>query len=551
MCGIYGITAKDPLLATEMMDRCSHRGPDGSDLYYDNHITLAHNLLAITADPKDSTQPWRTPQGRVLVYNGEIFNYKELLERYRHQFTPKTTCDTELLAWGLDAYGIEFVDQIDSQHAFALWDPVSKELFLSRDHAGIKPLYYAVLPDKIAFASELRALTPLLPTKELDPLSTSTYAYTGLNVTSHGFLRGTHKVMAGETLRIHKGTVELHHTDLIQGTEDQPFDPEEFVDIMRTATHEQCRGQRDLGVFLSGGLDSSIVALHASELHPGIRTFTTRIEPCPPDKEDYNSDADCAKQLAELWQTTHTEVIHTPRHYLEYFERACGVIEEPLYNPSLPMYMQANEAQHLMGTTVTLAGDTGDELCYGYPAYQKIKKMQFNSYRDVILQWTRRLSKPPQIKPTMSRDSVVDYLAMTTFKDCRVNSNIGAYMRMDQRGVCAEDYFRRNDRLAMCYGMEGRFPWASKRAMRYCMNLDMHTKTRGDLKHLVKTAYADLLPSYITTKPKTGWTSPLQQWRQQGTPGVERIEACYKGWQGKAWPMGWQYKLYRSTHGLG
>ena len=380
MCGIYGITAKDPLLATEMMDRCSHRGPDGSDLYYDDHITLAHNLLAITADPLDSTQPWRTPRGRVLVYNGEIFNYTDLIQRYRHQFTPKTTCDTELLAWGLDTYGIEFVDQIDSQHAFALWDPVSKELFLSRDHAGIKPLYYAVLPDKIAFASELRALTPLLPTKELDPLSVSTYAYTGLNVTTHGFLRGTHKVMAGETLRIKDREIELHHTNRIQGTEDQPFDPEEFVAVMRTAIHEQCRGERDLGVFLSGGLDSSIVALHASELHPGIRTFTTRIEPCPPDKEDYNSDADCAKQLAELWHTTHTEVVHTPKHYLEYFERACGVIEEPLYNPSLPMYMQANEAQHLMGTTVTLAGDMGDELCYGYPAYQKIKRMQFNSY---------------------------------------------------------------------------------------------------------------------------------------------------------------------------
>ena len=95
MCGIYGITAKDPLLATEMMDRCNHRGPDGSDLYYDDHITLAHNLLAITADPVDSSQPWRTPQGRVLVYNGEIFNYTDLIERYRHQFTPKTTCDTE------------------------------------------------------------------------------------------------------------------------------------------------------------------------------------------------------------------------------------------------------------------------------------------------------------------------------------------------------------------------------------------------------------------------------------------------------------------------
>ena len=552
MCGIYGCTTKDPFFVSKMIERCSHRGPDGSDLYYDDNITLGHNLLAITATPSTSTQPWRTPKGNVLVYNGEIFNYNELLERYKHLFTPTTTCDTELLAWGLDHKGIEFVKEIDSQHAFALWIPHTQELFLSRDHAGIKPLYYAMLPDRIAFASEQRALTPLLPSKHLDELAVSTYAYAGLNATSHCFLKGMHKVMPGQTLRIHNGTVTTAQLDLIVGTEDQPFDPLEFVDVLRTSIHQQCRGLRNLGVFLSGGLDSSIIALHAHELDPNLHTFTTRIDPCPRDKEDYNSDADVALEFAQLLGTNHTEVMHTTKDYLEYFEPASDCIEEPLYNPSVPMYMQANHAQAKAQRVVTLAGDMGDELCYGYPAYQKIIKMKFNTNRDIVAQWTHRLSKPPRITAPLSRDTVVDYLSMTTFKDLNTHSSIGAYMRMDQLGVCAEDYFRRNDRLAMHYGMEGRFPWASKRVMQYCMNLDMNTKTQGELKSIVKTAYKDLLPENIITKSKTGWTSPLEQWTRQNTPGVSAIhKRGASSWQGKAWPMGWQWRLFKEQHGLG
>ena len=134
MCGIYGITAKDEAFVNQYITACSHRGPDGRGVWSDEHVTLGHNLLAITEDSKESQQPWITPKGNILVYNGEIFNYYALLEKHL-TFTPRTQCDTELLAWGLDQYGIDFVNEIDSMHSFAYYDIADKKIYLSRDHA--------------------------------------------------------------------------------------------------------------------------------------------------------------------------------------------------------------------------------------------------------------------------------------------------------------------------------------------------------------------------------------------------------------------------------
>ena len=119
MCGIYGVTKHDPELIQKYVQTCKHRGPDGEKIWSDpaHKITLGHNLLSIMADPKLSVQPWKTPKGNTLVYNGEIFNYYELKQKYEGEgFAGITGCDTELLAWGLDEFGLDFLDEIDSMH---------------------------------------------------------------------------------------------------------------------------------------------------------------------------------------------------------------------------------------------------------------------------------------------------------------------------------------------------------------------------------------------------------------------------------------------------
>ena len=129
MCGIYGLTEKNPKIVQNLIDTCSYRGPDGSDIYFNENITLGHNLLSITSKPEDGSQPWISNNGNVLVYNGEIFNYDEILKRFKNNFIPKTSCDTELLNWLLNNYSYrEVVSKIiDSMHAFAFYNKKENE----------------------------------------------------------------------------------------------------------------------------------------------------------------------------------------------------------------------------------------------------------------------------------------------------------------------------------------------------------------------------------------------------------------------------------------
>ena len=170
MCGIYGITKRDREFVEKYIKICEHRGPDGHDIWNDDYVTLGHNLLSITDQPTVSHQPWRTERGNILIYNGEIFNYFDLIKKYT-EFKPKTTCDTELLAWGLDHYGEKFVEQIDSMHAFAYYNTQTRQLILSRDHAGIKPLYYAETAEGLIFGSEIKGMLDRVPnSRKIDQL---------------------------------------------------------------------------------------------------------------------------------------------------------------------------------------------------------------------------------------------------------------------------------------------------------------------------------------------------------------------------------------------
>ena len=132
MCGIYGITEKNPKIIREIINTCSHRGPNGFDIFSTKSLTLGHNLLSITSNSADGKQPWKSSKENILIYNGEIFNYKELLLRYKNKFFPKTTCDTELLSWLLDEYPYEEVIQniIDSMHSFVFYNKTSQRPFL-------------------------------------------------------------------------------------------------------------------------------------------------------------------------------------------------------------------------------------------------------------------------------------------------------------------------------------------------------------------------------------------------------------------------------------
>ena len=281
MCGIYGITARDPEFINQYINKCKHRGPDGQSVWHDDTVTLGHNLLSIMADPSVSKQPWRTPKGNILTYNGEIFNYYELKERYKN-FKDTTGCDTELLAWGLDTYGLDFIDQIDSMHGFAYYDINKKEIILSRDHAGIKPVYYAETKEGLVFGSEIKGMLDKVPgSRTIDKLAMSCLAHTGINATRNTVFGNIKKLLAGETLiyDIENKKIKKRKRIFIKPNSNSIFDVEEF----RTMAHNTVKmcsiGQRKIGVFLSGGLDSSLIAHELNKLMPPALTFTNEMNP--------------------------------------------------------------------------------------------------------------------------------------------------------------------------------------------------------------------------------------------------------------------------------
>jgi len=519
MCGIYGITARDPEFINQYINKCKHRGPDGQSVWHDNTVTLGHNLLSIMADPSVSKQPWRTPKGNRLTYNGEIFNYYELKEKYK-DFKDTTGCDTELLAWGLDNFGLNFIDEIDSMHGFAYYNIKKKELILSRDHAGIKPVYYAEIKEGLVFGSELKGMLDKVPnSRTMDKLAISCMSITGINALRNTFFSGIKKLLAGETIVYDVANKKITNTKriFIKPNSNKKFDPNEFKQIANNTVKMCSIGLRKIGVFLSGGLDSSLVAYELNDIMGKANTFTNRMEPNVIHEEDHNEDANCAQVLADANNFNHKEVKITPKIITDYWNDSIYYIEQPVYNPSLAMYCYTNKMLHDNGIVVTMAGDMGDEVLGGYPKYWKLRKENLTSWTDIIDKWINRIKRPVKL-----HESLVDKITLRTelikcYPEDLWNPKdpIGSYMALDCVAQVPEEFFMRNDKYGMAYGMEGRFPLATKTFMQYCM--DIHSdekigKNKSDTKLLTKIAYKGKLPATIINKMKTGWTVPLQHW---------------------------------------
>jgi asparagine synthase (glutamine-hydrolysing) len=536
MCGIYGITAKDPEFIQSFIDICKHRGPDGESVWTSDTVTLGHNLLSIMASPDQSQQPWKTPKGNMLVYNGEIFNYYELKQKHTN-FVDTTGCDTELLAWGLDTFGLNFIDEIDSMHGFAYYEVAKKQITLSRDHAGIKPVYYAEIDQGLVFGSEIKGMLDKVPgSHTVDKLAMSCLAYTGINATRNTSFSGIKKLLAGETKVYNIANRKFIETKriFIKPTSDHHFAPIEFKKMAKK-TVEMCSiGQRKIGVFLSGGLDSSLIAHELNKLKGPAITFTNKMKPNIVTEEDFNSDANAAEKLAKVEGYQHTVVKVTPDSVVDSWNDSIYYMEQPMYNQSVAMYYHTNKVLHDNGIVVTMAGDMGDEILGGYPKYWKltqteylermIGKEQIESWDDVLTLWVQRIKRPLAglvMGGDLTKKDILEELKKCYPDDLwNPKDPVASYMALDCVTQVPEEFFMRNDKFGMAFGMEGRFPLATKMFMKYCMSIPSSEKIGSNKKNTklpTKIAYELALPEMILKKEKTGWTVPLGYWLTKST----------------------------------
>ena len=528
MCGIYGITDNDPEFIKDYIETCKHRGPDGSGVWTSDDITLGHNLLSIMAEPDQSRQPWKTPKGNILVYNGEIFNYKELIGKYKN-FVNSTGCDTELLAWGLDEYGISFIDEIDSMHGFAYYEIERNTVTLSRDHAGIKPLFYAKIDEGLVFASEVKGMLDKVPnSRTLDNLACSMISRVGTNPLRNTLYSNIKKVLPGETIvyDIKNKTIEYAKRIYIKPNANNDYSTNELKEMFAKAIKQCAIGKRKIGVFLSGGLDSSVVAYELQKHTNSANTFTNRISPEIHADEDYNSDSKAAKKFASDQKFNHHDVVVSPAEYLSAWEDSIWYMEQPNYNPSNPMYCYTNKYLADKDIVITLAGDMGDELLGGYSKYSDLFNSERitkpTSWRQLLRLWLERIKKGSF---KLTEQPVDDNTLLDELENCysdelwNPQDPTASYMALDCVTQVPESFFTRNDYYGMAYSMEGRFPLASKKFMQYCLNIKSKHKFKGGTKSLVKEAYKKFLPEYIINKEKTGWTVPIGYWLMDNVDG--------------------------------
>ncbi len=527
MCGIFGITEENRDLIKNFIHTCSHRGPDARDIFSTKNLTLGHNLLAITSKPLDGKQPWISQRGNVIIYNGELFNYNDLITRFKNKYIPKTKCDTEIISWLFDNYSYEEVisNFIDSMHSIAFYNKIKNELILSRDHVGIKPLFFSEYKNGIMFSSEIKALINSVDTsKTIDRHALACTSLLGVNVLRQTIFKGVYKVLPGETIiyDLYKKKIKRSFRTLIKPESNNKFFIDEFYQKTSNTIKNSTLGLRKFGVFLSGGIDSSLIAYELNKHIKPINSFTNIMEPNEViNGEDHNSDAKVAKKFSDELKFIHKEIKITPQIIVDNWDDSIKSIEEPRYNWNLPMYYYTNKILYNNNIVVTMAGDIGDEIFGGYAHYFRMHKMlnKPKTWSDFIRIWMRKFAAPLSLNVKFDYNDLHEILIKALPEELwNPDDIVNSAMALDCITTVSEDFFSRNDRFGMQFSMEGRFPLASKEYMKYCMSINSKYKfgkDPSDTKMPVKNSFKNKIPDYIFSKNKTGWSVPITVWMQK------------------------------------
>src|SRR6266511_1026917 len=515
MCGICGTAstrrAADPERLAAMSATLAHRGPDSDGMFVDGGVGLAARRLSII-DLDTGDQPIANEDGSVVVVqNGEIYNYEELtheLVRAGHRF--RTHGDTEVIVHAYEEWGTAFAERLRGMFAIAIWDGRERRLVLARDRYGIKPLYYRAQDDGIVFASELRAL----PRDEID--LDALEAFLGFNSVPAPFsiFQGTRKLPPGHVL-LWNGSVELKRFARPAPTADTRNEDEaELVEELRARMRDSVRAHLvsdvPVGVLLSGGVDSCMLAaLAAEEGSEPLRTFSIGFE-----ERSFDELAD-ARLVAERYGTRHRELVVRPNAAL-LLPALAEAFDEPFADSSaLPTYLVSRLAAE--DVKVALSGEGGDELFGGYYTYAA----------DLLaarVGGLARLARPlVERLPTSTRKASFDYRAKRFVRAAHLpalerhhgwKEIFSADARAELTGRRSEfdlvdDLLVKTDRASMAHSLEARVPFLDSVVAGFALALPTRHKVRGlSKKRLLRKAAEPLLPARIVHGRKRGFSIP-------------------------------------------
>jgi asparagine synthase (glutamine-hydrolysing) len=558
MCSISGIfqigQGSQLREAVERMNATqSHRGPDDRGVaqceFAGGEVVLGNTRLAIIDISVAGHQPMRDPAtGNWISYNGETYNFKDLRRELEGEPWLSNT-DTEVVLRAYRKWGVAAFGRLRGMFALAIWDEAKQELVLARDPLGIKPLYYYAGQNRLVFASELRALlaSGLVP-RELNAEGVDSYLANGSVEAPLTIVEGIKQLLPGCCLQLRASeSIELRtHEFARRNTEPaKPKDRSEAVAELRATLEESLRlhlvSDVPLGVFLSGGMDSSaLVALMSRVSDQRPKTFSVVFD------ENAFTEAPFSRAVAERFQTEHAEIRLSENGLLKILPDAIAAIDQPTMD-GINTFIVSGAVKNA-GITVALSGLGGDELFAGYPSFRRALKLNSMSpvSRRVLraatgvgkfaLQgsvqreklWQLAHSKyEPQDVYRISRQLFADEpKASFTGRASEHNHNgnhhepdiVNAISRLELSGYMANTLLRDTDAMSMAHSLEVRVPFVDTKVVDYVLSLPGDWKLRADSsgpKPMLADAVSDLLPRDFLSRPKMGFTLPFEKWLQQ------------------------------------
>ncbi|HNV96112.1 MAG TPA: asparagine synthase (glutamine-hydrolyzing) [Bacteroidales bacterium] len=551
MCGICGHFSFDKPISIEalkgMTDALQHRGPDATGHFSEKAVSLGHIRLSIIDLSTHANQPMFSHNKRyVIVFNGEIYNYNEIAKQLGIE--QKTTSDTEVILEALAKKGTESINLFNGMYAIALYDREEETLTLIRDRVGIKPLFYFWDGSHFAFASELKALLKLEIVKQnlkINHKAVNDYLHLGFIPEPQTIYENIYKFPASSY-----GVLKENHFNIekywsiseqinAQTISHEKEAKEKLKELITSSVKYRLISDVPYGVFLSGGIDSSLVAATAQNITGNIKTFSIGF------KEARYNEAPYAKAIAEYLKTKHTEFTVTYNDAISLIQDIVPQYDEPFADASaVPTMMVSRLAKN--DVSMVLSGDGGDELFWGYGAYHWAKRLSNpllknlrypiasclnmgNSRQKRIAQMLRFdkhdflpahiLSQEQYFFRTKEVSSLLnhDYLSSASFHEPKVEQRkINSIEKQSLFDFChylKDDLLVKVDRASMKYALEVRVPLLDYRITEFAFNLSPELKHKNHCdKYLLKQMLYDYVPESYFNRPKWGFALPLNHW---------------------------------------
>lgn len=534
-----------------MCEAIRHRGPDGEGYFEQGDVHLGHRRLSVI-DPAGSPQPmFSCDRNIAIVFNGEIYNFAALREELTalgHSF--RTRGDTETLIYAYAQYGTDMLRKIDGMFAFAIWDEKSQSLFLARDHIGVKPLYYYWDGQTLVFGSELKALLPhpAVP-REIDPQAIALYLECQYIPSPRSIYRQVRKLPAGHFLVLQNGRLRESsywnpdYRDKLDVGEDEA---RELVERdLRRSVESMLVADVPLGAFVSGGIDSSLVAALMTDISgKAVDTFSLGFS------HGVQSEHAEAARVAQHIGSRHHPLVLDPHACLETLDQWTDVFDEPFGDQAaLPTYLLSRMTRRHV--TVALTGEGADELFAGYSNYAKRARQEkytrwlgarYSPLPVLMRHFPARLRKgrltKAIIKPEAERyatiPSVFDSMlwpglftssllshaqetisqyAARFYNECNSDEYMDRIMYVDTRLWLPDDLLVKVDRATMANSLEARVPYLDHHFVQTCARLRPDLKQRGPTtKFILKKIAERYLPHDIVHRGKQGFVMPLSEW---------------------------------------